>query len=153
FARSRDLDEAPFLLAEPRMVGLAEVWHADQASVGAVAPAVIGASEDGRRAFVVAAHLHAAVAAGVQEDVNPVAAVAAQDDRLLAHRRHEIVALLGDLALVVDMQPGAGEDALLLQGVDPLVSEDLAADLASSKVDQAGAIAPSLVDRHGRHLK
>jgi len=29
-----------------------------------------------------------------------------------------------------DMQPGAGEDALLLLGVDVLVDEDLTADLA-----------------------
>ena len=98
----RDLDEAPFLLVEPRMVGLAEIRHADQPPVGAVAPAVIGAGEDGRRALVVAAHLHAAMAAGIEEDVDPAGAVAAQDHRLLAHRRHEIVAGLGDLAFMPD---------------------------------------------------
>ena len=40
------------------------------------------------------------------------------------------------------MQPGAREDALLLLGVDVLVDEDLAADLADLQIDQAGAIAP-----------
>jgi len=44
------------------MIGLAEERHANQLSVGAVAPAVVGAGEDGRIAFVVAAHLHPAMA-------------------------------------------------------------------------------------------
>jgi hypothetical protein len=93
------------------------------------------------------------VAAGVQEDVDPAGPVAAQDHRFLAHRRHEIVARLGDLALVTDMQPGAREDPLLLLGVDLLVDEDLAADLAQPQIDQARAIALSFRDRHGRHLR
>jgi hypothetical protein len=135
------------------MVGFTEMRHADQSPVGTVAPAVIGAGEDGRRPFVVAAHFHAAVAAGIEEDVDPVGPVAAQDHRFLTHRRHEIVAGLGDLAFVPDMQPGAREDPLLLFGVDVLVDEDLAADLTDPQVNQAGAIAPRSVHRHGRHLK
>src|SRR6266446_7197606 len=128
------------------MVGLAVMGHANQSPIGAVAPAVIRASEHGRRPFVVAAYLHAAMAAGIEEDVNATGAVAAQDHRLLAHRRHEIVARLGDLAFVPDMQPSAREDTLLLLGIDVLVDEDLTADLAQPQIDQAGAIAPSLVD-------
>src|SRR5438045_6832491 len=108
------------------MVGLAEVRHADQPPVGAVAPAVIGAGEDSRRALVVAAHLHAAMATGIEEDVDATGAVAAQDHRLLAHRRNEVIAGLGNLAFMPDMQPGTGEDALLLLGVDVLGNEDLA---------------------------
>src|SRR5262245_31137929 len=136
------------------MVGLAEVRHADQSPVGAVAPAVIGAGEDGRRPFVVAAHLHAAMAAGIEEDVDAAGPVAAQDHRLLAHRRHEIVARLGDLAFVPDMQPGAREDALLLLGVDVLVDEDLAADLPGPQTDQATPIPPpSLYRPLRRHAR
>jgi hypothetical protein len=93
------------------------------------------------------------MAAGIEEDVDPVGPVAAQDHRLLAHRRHEIIAGLGDLAFVPDMQPSASEDALLLLGVDVLVDEDLAADLAQPQIDQAGAIASLVVHRHGRPLK
>ena len=93
--------------------------------------------------------------------MNPIGPVAAQDHRLLAHRRHEIVARLGDLAFVPDMQPGAREDALLLLGVDVLVDEDLPADLPDLQIHQAGAIAPNSghrpvhrpVHRHGRPLK
>src|SRR5207302_5329379 len=61
-------------------------------------------------------------------------------------------ARLGYLAFVSDMQPRPREDTLLLLGVDGLVDEDLAADLAQPQIDQARAIALSCVDRHGRHL-
>src|SRR5438477_582537 len=82
----------------------------DGPSVGAVAPAVIGAGEDRGVALVVAAHLHAAVAARIEERMNFAGAVAAQDHRFLAHPRHEIVAGIGDLAVMAEKQPGAGED-------------------------------------------
>src|SRR5262249_60934298 len=123
----------------------------DQPTVGTVAPAVIGAGEDGRRTLVVAANLHAAVAAGIEEHVDPIGTIATKDHRLLAHRRHEVIARLGDLALVPDMQPGARKDALLLLGVYVLVDEDLPADLANPQIDQAGAACS--VHFHRRHLK
>ena len=62
-ARLRDLDEPPLRAVELRAVGLAEIGHADEPAVGRIAPAVIEAGEDGGAALVVAAHLHAAVAA------------------------------------------------------------------------------------------
>ena len=66
--------------------------------------------------------------------------VAAHDDRLLAHPRDDEIAGVRDLALMPDEQPGAGEDPLQLLGVDLLVDEDLAADLAGSEIDEPGAI-------------
>jgi hypothetical protein len=96
------------------VIGLAEIWHPNEAPVGTVAPAVIGAGEDGRAALVVTADLHAAVAAGIQEYVYLAGAVAAQDHRRLAHAGHEIVAGVRHLALMADKQPGTGEDLLLL---------------------------------------
>jgi hypothetical protein len=75
--------------------------------------------------------------ARVQEHVNPARAVAAEDDGLLAHGRDDEVAGPGDLALVADEEPGAGEHLLLLLPVDLLVDEDLAADDPSPNVDQA----------------
>src|SRR5882724_9671297 len=103
------------------MVGLAEKRHADEAAVGAIAPAVVRAGEDRGVAFVVAAHLHAAVTAGIKEDVHLASAVAAHDDRLLAHARGGEIAGVGDLALMPDKQPRPGKDLLLLLGVDLLV--------------------------------
>ncbi len=39
-----------------------------------------------------------------------------------------------------DKQPRAGEDALLLLGVDLVVDEDLAADLPGREIDEAGTV-------------
>ena len=128
-AQLRDLDETPLRAVELRMIGLAEIGDADQLAVGAVAPAVIGAGENRGVAFVVAAHLHAAVAARIQEDVDLAGPVAAQDHQFLAHARDEEIAGVRDLAFVTDEQPGAGEQPLLLLAVDLLVDKDLAADL------------------------
>src|SRR6185503_3405657 len=123
-------------LVELRAVRVLQEWHADQLAVRPVAPAVVRAEELDGIALVVAAHLHAAVPARVEEDVQPAAAVAAQDHRLLAHRGHEEVAGLRDLALVADHQPRAGEHLLLLLPVELLADEDLAADHARIDVDQ-----------------
>ena len=65
-----DLDEAPPAPVELRAVGVLRERHADQRAVGAVAPAVVGAQELDGVALVVAADLHAAVAARVEEDVD-----------------------------------------------------------------------------------
>src|SRR5208282_1444576 len=76
-AQLRDLDQPPLRFVELLVIGLAEIGHADQSAVGAIAPAMIRTSEDRRIAFVIAAHLHAAVAAGIQEHVDLAGAVAA----------------------------------------------------------------------------
>src|SRR6202040_3765998 len=104
------------------------IRHTDQLAVAAVAPAVVGARENRRAALVVAAHLHAAVAARIQEDMDLARAVAAQDHRLLAHPRDEEIPRLWNLALVADKQPGAHEEPFQLFPVDLLVDKDLAAD-------------------------
>src|SRR5215469_6092042 len=94
------LDEAPLRLVELGMIGLTEIGHAGERAVGAIAPAVIGAGEDGCAALVVAALLHSAMAARVEEHVHLPSPVAAQERRLLAHARDEEVARIWDLALV-----------------------------------------------------
>src|SRR5207247_4147841 len=110
---------------------------AEGRAVGRVGPAWVRAHELEGVALVLAAAMHAAVQERVKEDVDPSRPVAAQDDRLLAHRRHEEVAGPGDLALVADEEPGAREDLLLLPPVDLLVHEDLPADDSLVDVDQA----------------
>ena len=82
----RDLDEPPLRPIELGVVGLAEIGDADEPAVGRIAPAVIGAGKDSGAALVIAAHLHAAVAAGIEEHVDLTRPVAAQDHRFLAHR-------------------------------------------------------------------
>src|SRR5206468_448506 len=133
----RDLDQPPLAPVELRAVRILRERHADEHAVGSIAPAVVRALELDRVALVVTAHLHAAVPARVEKDAEPPRAVAAQDDRFLAHRRAEIVTRLRDLALVTDEEPGAGEDPLELLPVDLLAHEDLAADDPALDVDQA----------------
>ena len=139
-AELRDLDKAPARLVEGFVVGLAEKRHADQMPVGAIAPAVIGAGEDRGVALVIAAHLHAAMAARIEEGVDLPAPVAAEDHQLLAHPRHEEITGVGDLAFMPDEQPGARKDPLQFLRVDRLVDENLAADRPGGQIDEAGAI-------------
>jgi hypothetical protein len=107
-----------------------------QLAVGRVAPAVVGAGEERSVALLVAAHLHAAVAAGVQEDVDDALLVPAEDHRLLAHAGGEEVTGLGDQALVPYEQPGPGEELLQLLPEETIVHEDLPADQAAVGVDE-----------------
>src|SRR5260370_4102894 len=76
-AELRYLDQTPLRFVERLVIGLAEIWHADQLAGGAVTPAVVRAREDRRAAFVVPRHLHAAVAPRVEEDMDLARPVAA----------------------------------------------------------------------------
>ena len=122
------------------MVGLAEIGDADQLAVGTVAPAMVGAGEDRRGALVVAAHLHAAMTARIEEDMDLARPVAAQDHQFLAHPRYKEIPRLRDLALMADEQPRAREQPLQLFPVDLLVDKDLAADPPRLHVDEPGPI-------------
>ena len=114
----RHLDEAPLRAVELRVIGLAEKRHADKPPVCPIAPTMIGTGEDRGVALIVAAYFHASVAAGIQKHVHLAGAVAAEDHRLLTHPRGGVIAGIGDLALMADKEPGAGEDLFLLLGVD-----------------------------------
>ena len=114
--------------------------HALQLAVGGVGPAVIGAGEDRGVALFVAAHLHAAMPARIEEGVNHALLVAAQDDRLFAHPRRVEVAGIWNQAFVADEQPGAGENLVELFLVEIGVDEDFAADEALLGVDETSDI-------------
>jgi hypothetical protein len=148
-AQLRDFDETPLRPVESRVIGLAKIGDADQPSVGAIAPAVIRAGEDGCVALVVTAHLHAAVAARIEENVHVAGPVAAQDHRFLAHARDGEIPGLGDLALMADKEPSAGEHPLQFLLVDRLVDKDLAADLAARQIDHAGPVTAAICREHG----
>jgi hypothetical protein len=66
----------------------------------------VGAGEQRSVAFVIAAHLHAAMPAGIEKDVDLLLLVAAQDHRLAGDARGEIVARIGDPAVMPNKQPG-----------------------------------------------
>src|SRR6185369_12177892 len=144
-------DEAPAGPVELGAVGVPGEGHAHQGPVGPVAPAVIGTQELDGIALVVAADLHAAVAARVEIYVDAARGVPAEDDRLLPHGRDEKVARPRDLALVAEEEPGAGEHALELLPVDLVADEDLAADDPPVDVDQ-GSEASEIRVEHGHAL-
>src|SRR5580698_8539341 len=75
------------------------------------------------------------MSAGVQEHMHRPPGVAAQDDRPVTHPRDEEVAGTGDLALMADEQPGAGEQFLEFLAVEFGRDEDLAADRAVFRID------------------
>src|SRR5215472_5478630 len=139
-AHLRDLDQSPLRLVELLVIGLAKIRHPDKPAVRAIAPAVIWASEDWRVAFIVAAHLHAAMPARIEEHMNLARPVAAQDDGFLSHTRDEIVAGLWDLALMADKQPHPGEQLFQLLVIDLLVDENFAADLSRRHIDETRAV-------------
>jgi len=130
------------------VVGLAEIGDADELAVGRIAPAVIGAGQDGGVTLVIAANLHAAMPARVQEHMRLAHSVAAQDHRLFAHRRDKEVARVGDLALMTDKEPCAGEDAPQFLLVDLVVDKDLAADPPRRQVHEPRPITCYVFARH-----
>src|SRR6266705_6443868 len=70
------------------------------------------------------AHTVAAVAAQVQKSSEAPGQVAPQDDRLLAHIGGNEVARIGNFALMAEIEPAAGEEALALQLIYLAVSKD-----------------------------
>src|SRR4051812_26463872 len=74
--------------------------------------------------------------AGVQEYMDLVLLVAAQDYRLSTHARRKVITGLGDLALVPDKQPGPREQFFKFLGEDVVIDEDFAADDAALGIDE-----------------
>jgi hypothetical protein len=111
-----------------------------QLAIGAEAPAVVRAGERLGVAMVVLRHLHAAVAAGVEEHMDGALAVAHQDDRLGAHARDEVVPGVRNLALVAHKQPGPGKDAFTLFLKHLPVGKDRAVDQALAGVNHLGVV-------------
>ena len=67
-------------------------------------------------------HLHAAMRADVEVDVNFIAAIARDDHLVLAHVADDEVAGLGDLGLVTEQQPGLGEDPVHFELVELVIA-------------------------------
>src|SRR5215470_11205036 len=131
-AQLGDLVQAPLALVQRLVVGFVVVGHPHQSPIGIVAPAMEGTGKDQGIAVVIAADLHALVAAGVEEGVEAlVAPVPHQNDLLFPHTGDYEIAGIGDLALVTQEEPAAGEDLLQLHLVDLLALALLLADSAT----------------------
>src|SRR5271154_6679438 len=77
------------------------------------------------------------MAADVQKSAHLAAAVADDQNRVLAHIGGEEVAGFRDLAFVAQIQPAAGEDPLQFLFVDIRLDKDAAADTPIVGVDQS----------------
>ena len=106
---------------------------------------MVSADEGGGIAVVGAAEAVAAVAADVQEGTNPAGAVAHHQHGVFAHVGGEEVAGVGNLGLVAEQQPAAGENLFQLLLVDFLVAEYAGVDDAVVGVHQGS----HLHRRHG----
>ena len=100
------------------------VLDLEQRAVVAVGPAVERAGQGLAVVPLLAAEHRAAVRAGVDQAVQPAVLVARDHDRLAADVGREVVAGLGDLALVREVDPVALEDVLHLELEDLFVGED-----------------------------
>ena len=129
-------NEAPLGLVQLVVVGVLQVGDGLQRAVVAEGPAVIGADEGGGVAVVGAAEAVAAVAADVQERADLAGAVAHHQHRVFAHVGGEEVAGVGNLRLVAEQEPAAGENLLQLLLVDFLVAEYAGVDDAVVGVHQ-----------------
>ena len=136
----RHRHEAPALAVQFAVVGFLQIRHAGQPPVIAVGPAVIGAGEAGGIAGIGAAQPVAAMAADVQKRVHLALRVAHHQHRVFAHIGGEEIAGRGDLAVMAQKQPAAGEDLLQFLLVDLRLDEDAAADQAAFAVDEPGAV-------------
>src|SRR5690242_13842976 len=104
----RYLDQRPFRAVQRTFIERAIQRHALQLAIRRITPGVIRADEQRGVALLVAADLHPAMAAGIQEHVHRALCIAAQDYRFLAHTGNEEVAWIWNLAFVADEQPCAG---------------------------------------------
>src|SRR6202035_5030850 len=102
--------------------------HGAQLSGVEIAPAVIGAGEDARRALVLAAERGAAVGAAVEQRANLSARIPQQDDRAQAQPHRDVVVVLRDLALVPEIDPDRAEDVGHLGLEDRGIGVDQAVD-------------------------
>src|SRR5207253_11523585 len=111
----------------------------------ALGPAVIGTAEARRVAVIGPAQAVAAMAADIQEGAHHAGGVAHHQYRVLAHIGRKEMAGLGDLALMAQKEPAAGEDPLQLLPVDLRLDKDAAADQAAVAVDETTDVAGHVI--------
>ena len=141
----RHRHETPALALQFVVIGLLQIRHADQLAVIAVGPAVIGAAEAGRIAVIGSAQPVAAMPADIEEGAYHSIGAAHYQDGVFTHIGREEIAGFGDLALMAQKEPAAGEDALQFLAVDLRLDKDAAADQSVLAVDETTDIAGHVI--------
>lgn len=118
--------------------------QADDPAVVAVRPPVVRAAEVRRVAHLCPADLHSSMQTHVEHRSHLAVLAARDDERVVQHPAHHVVARPRDLRLVRDEQPRPAEQALALQPEDLLVVVDV-------RRDHPPAHIPEHVLVHHRH--
>src|SRR4051812_44154505 len=124
--------------------------HALQLAVGGVGPAMIGAGEDGGVPLLVAAYLHAAMPARVQERVHHSLLVAAQDDRLFTHATSVEIAGIWNKAFMTNEQPGPRKDLVEFLLIEIRIHEDFTGNESLLGINELGDIIETTSACHRR---
>ncbi|MCY1539895.1 hypothetical protein D9M68_755050 [compost metagenome] len=114
-----------FAVEAGRVAGFGRVLHFQQLAGVVEGPAMEGAGIGRAVTALVAAQLGATVAAGIEEGIELTVFVARDEDRLAPHVEGDVVVLLGNLALVGEIDPVAFEDVLHFQFEQTRISEHL----------------------------
>src|SRR5438132_898311 len=104
------------------------------ASISRVRPLVIGADDPPEVTGFGRADLHAAVATGVVQRVDPVVVTADDDDGVVVDVEDEIVAGAPHLTRVAGEEPAAAPDALEVELIDPGIGLELALECKARRV-------------------
>src|SRR5215469_287736 len=140
----RDLRQAVLRFVELTVIEGLESRHAEQATVDAVRPSVVGAQEALGVAFLGAAYGVAPMRTGVEQSLDAAVFLPHHQHIVAAHDRLEEIAGLGNLRFVAEKQPGPRKDPLHLELEDRRIAIDTAVDLAPLQRNQ-------FVDHSGWH--
>src|SRR5437660_9425633 len=89
-----------------------------------------------RVTFVVPAHFHAAMAAGIKKGMDIFLAIAAEDNRFFSHARNKEIARIRNLAFMPDEEPCACEEIFQFLSVNLVINKKFPADITALSVDQ-----------------
>ncbi len=136
--RRRQQGLALLLEAVLAAVGITMKRQAGDAAVVAIRPAMVGAPEIRGVAHLRAAHLHTAVQAHVEHRTDVALGIARDDEGIVEHPPHDVVAVLRDLRLVCDEHPRTAEQPLLFQLEDLPVVVDVGRNHPAANVVEDG---------------
>src|SRR5665213_2500590 len=101
-----------------------------------IRPAVIRAAKERDGAIIRTAQLHATVSTGIEESAYDAVVASHQHHRLSGKGARDVITLVWQLRVVRQKEPGAPEQALLLQLIELRVDVHAARDVRSLLTDE-----------------
>jgi hypothetical protein len=137
----RNGNQAEFGSIQFAVICLLEVRDDDQSTVIVIPPTVISAGECLAVTEIGATQTCPAMAAHVQKSTYGASGIARDQNRIFAHVGREEIAWMGNLRLMTEKQPAAGEYPLLLLTIDIRIDEYSPADQSMFCINQVAKIA------------